>query len=562
MKQVFHILKFKLISFAKINTDMKPVSILKNLGSASVYIVFAVGIYFFTISSLSYLLEEIRIGIFLLHRFISIILFIFFMAVNAGNIIVSFSTLYKSKEVLYLITKPVSFIKIFLIKFLDNFFYSSTTMMLMISAVMLGYSVYFKINFLFVVFFFFCMLLPFVMIAASLGVIILMFIIHLSAKIGLKKVVTGIIAMYLLGLVSFFKLSSPISIVEQVMRYYPNINGYFVSLDNTIIKFLPNFWIADSLYWFSAREPMNALPYIGLLLGTSIIFMTAAILIAKCLYYKTWLESFELKIKNTEPKERQYTKSIFKNKSFFAPQIDALLKKEFLQFFREPGQWIHLAVIIFLIVIFVISLGGIDSSLLNAYNYHLRAIIYIVIFSFNLFLISSLSLRFAFPAISLEGDAYWKLKSSPISMRKIVGIKFISIFLIIFLLGQGLNYFSHFNFPKELFLTASVNIGFITLAMVSLNFGMGSLFINLKEKSPIRIASSQGASLTFLFSIVLIVFLIALLFIPIYNYYNDIFGFQERLKNIYLATIIIAIVSLTISLISVLITRKSIRQDF
>lgn len=368
--------------------------------------------------------------------------------------------------------------------------------------------------------------------------------------------------MYLLGLVSFFKLSSPISIVEQVMRYYPNINGYFVSLDNTIIKFLPNFWIADSLYWFSARDPMNALPYVGLLLGTSIIFMTAAILIAKCLYYKTWLESFELKIRNTEPKERQYTKSIFKNKSFFAPQIDALLKKEFLQFFREPGQWIHLAVIIFLIVIFVISLGGIDSSLLNAYNYHLRAIIYIVIFSFNLFLISSLSLRFAFPAISLEGDAYWKLKSSPISMRKIVGIKFISIFLIIFLLGQGLNYFSHFNFPKELFLTASVNIGFITLAMVSLNFGMGSLFINLKEKSPIRIASSQGASLTFLFSIVLIVFLIALLFIPIYNYYNDIFGFQERLKNIYLATIIIAIVSLTISLISVLITRKSIRQDF
>jgi len=189
-------------------------------------------------------------------------------------------------------------------------------------------------------------------------------------------------------------------------------------------------------------------------------------------------------------------------------------------------------------------------------------IIYVVIFSFNLFLISSLSLRFAFPALSLEGDAYWKLKSSPISMRKFVVVKFLILFFFIFLLGQGLNYFSHLNFPEALYLTSSINIGFITLAIVSLNFGMGSLFINLKEKSPIRIASSQGASLTFLFTIILIVFLIALLFIPVYNYYNDIFGFQERLKNIYLTSFIIVLVSLTISLTSIFLTKRALKRDF
>jgi len=561
MDQIFHIIKYKLLSFMKINTDLKPVNILKNLGSMVVYVLFGIGVYLFTKASLLYLLEEIRIGTFLLHRFISIILFIFFMAVNAGNIIVSFSTLYKSKEVYYLITMPISFIKIFLIKFLDNFFYSSTTMLLMISAVMLGYSAYFKIDFFFVAFFFFLMLLPFMLIAASLGVILLMLMIHISYKVGLKKVVAGLIMLYLIGLLLFFKSSNPISIVEQVMAYYPNINGYFGSLDNPALKFLPNFWIADSLYWFSAGKPMYALPYVGLLLGTSFLFLIAALFTAKKLYYKTWIESFELKIKNTQSKVRKNSKQIFKNKTFLTPQIDVLLKKEFLQFFREPGQWIHLSVIIFLIAIFVVSLGGIDGGLLNAYNYSLRAIIYVVIFSFNLFLISSLSLRFAFPALSLEGDAYWKLKSSPISMRKFVVVKFLILFSLIFLIGQGLNYFSHLNFPKELFLTASINIAFITLAIVSLNFGMGSLFINLKEKSPIRIASSQGASLTFLFTIILIVLLIALLFIPVYNYYNDIFGFQERLKNIYLTSFIIVVVSLTISLISILLTKKALMRD-
>jgi ABC-2 type transport system permease protein len=527
-----------------------------------VYLLFGIGVYYFTLSSLSYLLEEIRIGTFLLHRFVSIILFIFFMAVNAGNVIVSFSTLYKSKEVFYLISKPISFTKIFLIKFLDNFFYSSITLLLMISTAMLAYCVYFKLDFSFVIFFFLCILLPFMLIAASIGVILLMLMIHISYKVGMKKVVVGLILLYIVGLLLFFQSSNPISIVKQVMSFYPNVNAYFSSLDNPILKFLPNFWIADSLYWISSGKPANAISYIILLVGTSAFFLIAAFITAKRMYYKTWLESFELKIKNTQPKERRNRYRFFDEKVFISPQIDALVKKEFLQFFREPGQWIHLSVMIFLIAVFVVSLNGIDSRLFNANNYGLRALIYMVIFSFNLFLISSLSLRFVFPALSLEGDAYWKIKSSPIPMRKIIAVKFLMVFTFIFLIGQGLNYFSHLNFPGELYMASSINIGFITLAIVSLNFGTGSIFVNFKEKSPIRLASSQGASLTFLFTIILIVFLIALLFIPIYNYYNDIFGFQERLKSIYLTSFIIVVVSLTISLISIFLTKKALRRDF
>ena len=392
---------------------------------------------FFTKSSLYYLLEEIKIGTFLLHRFISIILFIFFMAVNAGNIIVSFSTLYKSKEVFYLITKPISFTKIFLIKFLDNFFYSSTTMLLMISAVMLGYSVYFKIDFLFVAFFFFWMLLPFVLIAASLAVILLMFIIRISYRVGLKKVVTGLVLFYLLGLAVFFKFSSPISIVEQVMAYYPNINGYFGFLDSPVLKYLPNFWIADSLYWFSAGKPMNAFPYVASLLGTSILFLVTALITAKKFYYRTWLDSFELKIKHTQKGIKTNSKQIFSSKSLFTPQIDVLLKKEFLQFFREPGQWIHLSVMMFLIAIFMVSLTGIDGRLLNVSNYTLRAIIYVTIFSFNLFLISSLSLKICFSGCKFRRRRILEVKKLSYFNEKIYDCKISNSFFRHFFIGTG-----------------------------------------------------------------------------------------------------------------------------
>ena len=122
----------------KMNTPVTFGSLLKSTGISIIYIVFAVGFFVFTKSTVGYLLETIKIGSFLLHRFIMVVLFMFFVSINIGNIVVSFSTLFKSGETAWFFTKPISFTKVFLIKFLDNFFYSSTTLLLIISAALCG----------------------------------------------------------------------------------------------------------------------------------------------------------------------------------------------------------------------------------------------------------------------------------------------------------------------------------------------------------------------------------------------------------------------------------------
>jgi O-antigen/teichoic acid export membrane protein len=70
-------------------------------------------------------------------------------------------------------------------------------------------------------------------------------------------------------------------------------------------------------------------------------------------------------------------------------------------------------------------------------------------------------------------------------------------------------------------LISQLNTAFVTITLVSLNFGMGAAYANYKEKNPIRVASSQGASLTFLFTIIYLVFLIVLLFAPLSNYFYE-----------------------------------------
>ena len=305
MQELIHIVKYKLIIFLKSNSNFDIRGLIKNLGSFLVYAAFAIGAFLFTKSILSFLLVHIKIGPFLLHRFISIILFIFFLSVNVGNIVVSYSTLYKSKEVYYLLTKPLLYSKIFIIKFFDNFFYSSATLLLMICSVIAGYGVFFKMDLWFYPVSIFLIILPFMLTAASIGVIFLMVILKLSTKVGARNVLFMFFLLYIISLILFFNISDPINMVSRVMVYYPNTNRYFGFLDNNFLKFLPNYWAADALYWISAGQFSKSILDIVLQVITAISFFSFAFFLSSKWYYQTWKDSLQFSFKkNNSAKDK------------------------------------------------------------------------------------------------------------------------------------------------------------------------------------------------------------------------------------------------------------------
>jgi ABC-2 type transport system permease protein len=563
MKDILLILKYKLILFMKMNTPVTFSSLLRSTGISIIYIVFAVGFFIFTKSTVGYLLDTIKIGSFLLHRFIMVVLFMFFVSINIGNIVVSFSTLFKSGETAWFFTKPISFTKVFLIKFLDNFFYSSTTLLLIVSAALLGYGVYFNIIWYFYPLTLLFVILPFMFSAGSLGAIILLLILRLAAKFGMRKVIIVLGVIYASWIVGFYYISSPIDLVRKVFEYFPNINQYFGFLESPLIKFLPNCWVADSLYWITQRQFDKALPLIAMNLTLAAMLFSLAMIIAKKWYYKTWITSLELnsdlKIKNT------FNGSFFgfEKKSHLNSVDEALIKREYLLFFREPGQWIHLSVMLFLMGIFIMGISGIRIIIAeNYYNDYLKTVIYLVVSQFSIFMVAALSLRFVFPLISLEGETVWKIRSSPLDHKPLLIKRLLIYFTLIFILGQIITFFANFQFPLELSIIGQVNSTFIIISIVSLNFGMGGYFLNYKEKNPIRIASSQGASITFLFILLYLVLLIALLFIPVYNYFKSAHSYLEApLNDLILTSIILLLLAILIAFMFIRIGLKSFQRD-
>ena len=561
MSEILHILSFKLLSSAKLTTELRIDNIVKNLASIIVFGGFAIGAFYFTQTSTAYLLDNTRIGLFLFHRFLSMLLFVFFLSINVGNIIVAYATFYRSEETMYLLTKPVSHVNLFIIKFLDIFFYSSTVLMLMAIAVLVGYGSYFNMSLLFYIQAIVLMFIPYMLISGCIAVMILLLVMRYAIKIGPTKLIVGLAIGYLGSLIIYFRLTNPVKLVSSVNQYYPNINEYFGFLDPYFAKFLPNHWIAESLYWTAKGDPSRAILYTGLLLIATVVVFVAMAFLAKKIFYSSWLSSLDLR-SNTE--SRRSLLSIFSltKASKIEQQTSVLVRKELWQFLREPSQWIHLGIISVLIGTFVISIYRFD---LNVSQPFYLAVSYLVILLFSAFLIASIALRFVYPMTSIEGPSFWKVRSAPISVDKIFWIKFLVAILPIVIVSEILVIFSHHplhNFPILKTVAIVLMMG-VSFALVSLNLGSGTFFGNFKEKNPIRIASSQGATLTFLISIIYLIFLVSIIFFPLYSYFGFIIDKTSfNPDSLFYAVVVFFAVSIVMGFSALWIGRYALKRDF
>jgi ABC-2 type transport system permease protein len=286
-------------------------------------------------------------------------------------------------------------------------------------------------------------------------------------------------------------------------------------------------------------------------------------LIARRYYYESWLAVSDAQTM-MGPSTGTFRLKMFEfgHRSFLRPQVDAIMKRDVWLFLREPSQWLHLLLMMVLLCIFLISINSLQLRMSQPL---LEAVSFLVVFLFNGFLIASIALRFVFPSVSLEGEAFWVVRTSPLTLKSLYLHKFAFAFLSLLVLAEFLSIASEGMLRQDpaLMGLAAISTGCIALALTSMNLGAGTYFASFKEKNPIRVASSQGASVTFLMSMVYLTCVIAILIVPLHNYFERslLFGGQSP-SWIVLPAIVVGILSFLCFLVSSSIGLKSIHRDY
>jgi hypothetical protein len=103
----------------------------------------------------------------------------------------------------------------------------------------------------------------------------------------------------------------------------------------------------------------------------------------------------------------------------------------------------------------------------------------------------------------------------------------------------------------------------VAFAFVGLNIGAGSFFSDFKEKNPIRVASSQSATVTFLITIVYLTILVAIVFLPFNGYFGLILkGLPFDVANLHYAVAAFFVISVIIGAISLVVGLRALRRDY
>src|SRR5208283_657534 len=174
--------------------------------------------------------------------------------------------------------------------------------------------------------------------------------------------------------------------------------------------------------------------------------------------------------------EKPVTEYNYKKESIFYAQVTKDLK----YFVRDTSQWIQIIFLVGLISIYLFNMLKLPGDLFSMKN-----LIYFLNIGFVGFVLSAIGSRLVLPVISIEGQAFWILKTAPFSIRKYVFYKFFLYALPLVIIGQAVAFISVKILKTDEFIRNMTIFStfFITIAVAGAGVGFGAYFAKFNIKN-------------------------------------------------------------------------------
>jgi ABC-2 type transport system permease protein len=513
-----HILRYKTIAVSSFFRDMSGEHLLRLIVGVLVGASFFGGGLFFFYKIFGFLNALTDIGPLLMNKIISLGFMAIFIMLVISNLVTSITTLYRSPETAYLLSTPASFRQVFTVKFIDNVIFSTWAVMILGLPAIVAYGLVSRFAPWEYLFEFFLVLIPFVIIPGCIGVALAIFMFLISRRVSPRTLMIWLITLLIIGVTAYFKIGKPSSLAFNVVSDFRVLNSYLGSMGVTSFPFLPSFWISETLKLLADGAGNALVIYVLALISTAILALNALFALADRFYYRSWLASLEYH-SGTQVKVtvRRKLPRFFRLPEWLPPDFRSVLSKDLKLFTREPAQWAQFSILLVLLIIYLLNLQYFPTDMKDSFW---TTLIGFTNFAFSGFILATLSVRFVFPNISLEGKSFWIIASSPMSIRRVFWVKFWSAFVIFLLISEVLAFVSNvmLGLKGALMALTFISVLLMSVSLTSLSVGMGAVYPRFDEKNPGKIASSAGGMLTTILSLAYVGFMVVIAALPAHRY--------------------------------------------
>lgn len=524
MNEVLALLKprlwsFKNVSFSKDAEYWR----IKSLLFAIAGIAFWVGIFVIFYRVLIYFQGVEDFGDILARKLLFMVIVTLFALLIFSSIITCLTKLYLSKDLFLVHSMPVSRGKLFLSRWIESTIDSSWMVIVFSLPVFLSYGIVYKMGPLFYATVWLAMI-PLCLIASGISAlaVILIAVLLPAGRLRMIFVLFGI-GLFLL-LVIAFRMMRPEQLVNP--EAFSSLVLYFKSLETPGSPFLPTTWAVESIQAVLAGNNKRALFDLLLTWNFAIVLIFINVWVSGITYFKGYSTAQTTlgRLFPVRNKHRRGWTIIF---GFLPGPVRAFAIKEIRTFFRDQTQWPQLFLIMALIAVYLYNFSVLPLGKTPVNIIYLQNVFSFLNMGLATFVLTAIAARFVYPAVSLEGDAFWIVKSSPIKIRTFLWIKFFVYYIPLLILAEILVVLSNIllNVTSFMMILSSITVFFMVPGIVAMGVGFGAAYPDFKSENPTQSATSFGG---LLFMILCMGFIAAIIILeagPVYSLFmSDIRG--------------------------------------
>ena len=454
-------------------------------------------------------------GDILAYKLLSMALITFFSLLIFSGILTILAKLYLAKDLSLVHSMPVSRERIFLSRWIECAMDSSWMVFIYSLPIFLSYGIVYKVGV-----FYYAMVavnvIPFCLIASSLSALIVMVVAVVLPAGRIRSVFVFMGLFIFLLLILSFRLTRPERFVRP--ESFSSLMLYLRSLESPDSPLLPSTWVYDSLRASLSGSLENAFFHSALSWSFAITMIFITTWVSGKIYFKGL------------SKAQTASRRFFPSRGFRSAGFSFFLKflsgptrgfaiKEIKTFFRDQTQWSQIFLVVALIVIYLynFSVLPLDKSVIKME--YLQNLISFLNMGLAAFVLAAVSARFVFPAVSLEGNAFWIVKSSPVSIRTFLWIKFLVYFFPLLLLAEVLiiatNILLHVT--PFIMIISVLTIFFMVPGIIAMGIGLGAIYPDFSSENPVQSVTSFGGLIYMTLCIGFIGLVIVLEAGPVYN---------------------------------------------
>ena len=465
---------------------------------------------------LSYFQGVEGFGDILAYKLLSMVLMTFFALLIFSSIITSLSKLYLSRDLILVHSMPVPAAGIFLARFLESTVDSSWMVIVYSLPVFLSYGIVYRAG----IFFYAAVVIAIpalCLIASAMSSLCVMLAALLLPAGRIRSVFIFLGMILFLILILAFRLMRPEQLVDP--DAFASVLLYFRSLSMPASPLLPTTWVYDSLRASLMGEMKGALFHLSLSWSFGITMIFVAFWTAGACYFAGFSKAQTAPEKLFPVRPGHNNRSAYSLINMLPGPVRAFTVKEIKTFFRDQTQWPQLFLLVALITVYVYNFSVLPLEKSPIKTIYLQNVLSFLNMGLAAFVLTAVAARFVFPAVSLEGEAFWIVRAAPIPVRTFLWIKFFVYYAPLLALAEILivvtNILLHVT-PLMMQLS-TITVFLMVPGITAMGLGLGATYPDFKSENPAQTVTSFGGLLFMLFSAGFIGLVIILEAGPIYT---------------------------------------------